>query len=235
MTATAAACSAAPVVNFTADNTSVCIGDPVWFNDTSEYTPVGANDDYFEWDFGDGNTTAGYRVDGYNAPTYYYSFAGNKTVILTVTNKYGSDNETKTDYIEVVDCSITAYFTSNVTCQIGVPVDVLFESSCDQSENKNSWQPGDGMLIEDVQNLTYTYESTGAYTVTHVCTPPPPGDASSYTLSVVIGPEGTVCEGNCTACGNGYCNRDEYPNYLIVGATLGLLLSLIIIRRNEPE
>jgi hypothetical protein len=150
---------------------------------------------------------------------------------------FGNANATFVNMtVYVPYCPSAAFFTSNVTCQIASPnVSVYFEGDCGDSEIKSDWFPGDGMSFESVDNFTYVYESTGVYEVTHVCTPPPPDDASSYTLSVVIGPEGTVCEGNCTACGNGYCNRDEYPNYLIVGATLGLLLSLIIIRRNEPE
>lgn len=231
-------CGAAPVVNFTADNTSVCIGDPVWFNDTSEYTPAGAYDDYFEWDFGDGNTTAGFRVDGYNAPTYNYSFAGNKTVILTVTNKYGSDNETKVDYIEVIDCSLTANFTANQTCIIGIPADIQFNSTCDNpGVYKNYWDFGTGDVNNDDQNPVYTYSNYGVFNVTHRCT-----IGINTTLEeiktnyIIIGVNGTVCADNCAGSGGGYVGgRDEYPNYLIIGATLGLLFGLIIIRRNEPE
>jgi PKD repeat protein len=234
MSATPSICGAAPVANFTADNTSVCIGDPVWFNDTSEYTPAGSYDDYFEWDFGDGNTTAGFRTDGYNAPTYNYSFAGNKTVILTVTTKYGSDNETKVDYIEVVDCSLTADFTANQTCIIGIPADIQFNSSCDNTTYKSDWTFGDGGSIDDSRNPLYTYANYGVYNVTHTCAIGINNTLiETKTDYIVIGVNGTVCEGNCTS--GGYIGgRDEYPNYLVIGATLGLLFGLIIIRRKEP-
>jgi PKD repeat protein len=230
-------CGAAPVVNFTADNASVCIGDPVWFNDTSEYTPAGAYDDYFEWDFGDGNTTAGFRVDGYNAPTYNYSYAGNKTVILTVTNKYGSDNETKVDYIEVVDCSLTADFTANQTCIIGIPADIQFNSSCDNLTYKNHWDFGTGDTNNDDQNPVYSYLNYGVYNVNHTCKISTNTTLAENKLNyIIIGVNGTVCADNCTGSGGGYVGgRDEYPNYLIIGATLGLLFGLIIIRRNETK
>jgi hypothetical protein len=133
-------------------------------------------------------------------------------------------------------CVSPAAFTSNVTCQIGVPVAVYFEGSCGDPGIKSDWFPGDGMSFEAIDNFTYTYESAGAYTVTHVCTPPVE-DASSYTLDIVIGPEGTVCEDDCG--GPGSCtvtnSYGEEPNYLIVGATVGILFGMVIFRRNGKE
>jgi PKD repeat protein len=221
--ATAASCGAAPVANFTADNTSVCIGDSIWFNDTSEYTPAGAYDDYFEWDFGDGNTTAGFRTDGYNSPTYNYSFAGNKTVILTVTNKYGSDNETKVDYIEVIDCSLTADFTANQTCVIGVPADIQFTGSCDNLTYKNHWDFGTGDTNDDDQNPIYSYLNYGVYNVTHTCK-----ISTNITLEetktdyIIVGVNGTYCTapaGNCTV--GDYRPAYAFPSTEVV--TIGFL------------
>jgi hypothetical protein len=223
MTATPASCGAAPIVNFTADNTSVCIGDPIWFNDTSEYTPAGAYDDYFEWDFGDGNTTAGYRTDGYNSPTYNYSFAGNKTVILTVTNKYGSDNETKVDYIEVTDCSLTADFTANQTCVIGIPADIQFNSSCDNLTYKNHWDFGTGDTNDDDQNPLYSYLNYGVFNVTHTCKINTTTTLEETKLDyITVGVNGTYCtapSGNCTT--GDYRPAYAFPSTEVV--TIGFL------------
>jgi len=132
--------------------------------------------------------------------------------------------------------SLDPSISHNVTCQIGVPVAVLFEGLCEEPLYKNSWFPGDGMLIEDVQNFTYVYESAGAYTVTHVCTPTE-GEAVSDEVYITVGPEGTVCEDDCGGPGD-YpieTSKGEEPNYLIVGATLGLLFSMIVAGRDSKK
>ena len=49
----------------------------------------------WSWDFGDGGTSTEQN------PTYEYTSVGTYTVSLIATNAYGSDTETKTDYIEV--------------------------------------------------------------------------------------------------------------------------------------
>jgi PKD repeat protein len=81
----------APVAGFEADQTTITEGETVNFTDQSTNDPTS-----WSWDFGDGNTSSEEN------PSHTYSSAGTYTVELTVENDYGSDTETKTDYINVV-------------------------------------------------------------------------------------------------------------------------------------
>ena len=87
-----------PVATFTADKTIVTEGETVRFTDQTINTPIS-----WSWDFGDGNTSSSQN------PSHAYSPAGSYTVSLTVTNCYGSDTETKTDYITVESGTVTDY------------------------------------------------------------------------------------------------------------------------------
>ncbi len=200
MTAIPTSCGAIPVANFTADSTSVCIGDTIHFNDTSEWMDESVTD-YFAWDFGDGNTTEGYRSDGYDSPEYIYSFADVFTVTMEATNKYGSNTSTKTDYIEVSDCSLTADFSGNITCQIGAPMAVLFTGYCPYPNYKNHWIFGDGNTTDDVQSPEYTYYDYGVFNVSHSCKLNATTTLfENKTDYIIVGVNGTYCTqtGSCT-------------------------------------
>ena len=80
----------APVAAFTANKTSVIEGEGIVFSDQSTNTPTS-----WSWNFGDGGTSSQQN------PSYAYNTAGIYTVTLTVTNAYGNDTETKTNYITV--------------------------------------------------------------------------------------------------------------------------------------
>jgi uncharacterized protein (TIGR02145 family) len=80
----------APVAKFEADKTTITEGESIQFTDQSTNEPTS-----WSWDFGDGSTSTSQN------PSHTYSSAGTYTVELTATNDYGSDTETKTDYITV--------------------------------------------------------------------------------------------------------------------------------------
>ena len=79
-----------PVAGFSADVTSANTSDTVTFTDQSTNSPTS-----WEWDFGDGNTSAEQN------PAHTYTDAGTYNVTLTATNSTGSDDEVKTDYITI--------------------------------------------------------------------------------------------------------------------------------------
>ncbi len=79
-----------PVANFTANTTSIAEGGTVNFTDLSANVPTS-----WSWNFGDGGTSTS------QDPSHTYSTAGTYTVSLTATNSYGSDTQTKTNYITV--------------------------------------------------------------------------------------------------------------------------------------
>jgi len=80
----------APVADFVGDPTSGTAPLTVQFTDQSSGNPTS-----WSWDFGDGGTSTEQN------PSHTYNDPGTYTVSLTVTNAYGSDTETKTDYITV--------------------------------------------------------------------------------------------------------------------------------------
>jgi PKD repeat protein len=80
--------SNAPAARFTVDSTLNCLGT-VQFTDQSTNNPGS-----WLWDFGDGNSST------LQNPKHTYSANGKYTVKLTVTNSFGADSESKTDYVE---------------------------------------------------------------------------------------------------------------------------------------
>ncbi len=83
-----------PIADFSAEPTA---GNPpllVQFTDESTGAP-----DTWLWDFGDMGTSAQQH------PSHTYESLGNYTVSLEVSNAYGSDTETKVDYVRVASYS----------------------------------------------------------------------------------------------------------------------------------
>lgn len=79
-----------PKPAFTANPTTVRLGESIQFTDQSSNTPTS-----WFWNFGDGGTST------IQNPIYTYSNTGTYTVILTATNRFGYDSERKTNYINV--------------------------------------------------------------------------------------------------------------------------------------
>ncbi|MCF8339025.1 MAG: SUMF1/EgtB/PvdO family nonheme iron enzyme [Bacteroidales bacterium] len=80
------------VAAFSANHISVEKGDSIQFTDESSGNPTA-----WEWDFGDGSTSTEQH------PSHTYSSKGTYDVTLTVTDDQGSANETKTEYVSVLD------------------------------------------------------------------------------------------------------------------------------------
>ena len=79
-----------PVANFSGNPTSGYAPLTVAFTDLSTNSPTS-----WSWTFGDGGTSTAQN------PSHQYTTANQYTVSLTATNQYGSDGETKTNYITV--------------------------------------------------------------------------------------------------------------------------------------
>jgi len=102
-----------PVADFTATATPTSGTAPltVNFTDQSTNTPTS-----WQWDFGDGGTSTQQN------PTHTYNESGTYTVILSVSNSYGTDEKTKTDFITVNNggggTPPTGYFTDSRDGQV---------------------------------------------------------------------------------------------------------------------
>ena len=83
-----------PVANFSANETTVMVGNTVNFSDASSYSPTS-----WSWTFEGGTPSSSTSQN----PTVTYNTLGTYDVSLTVTNAEGNDTETKTSYINVVD------------------------------------------------------------------------------------------------------------------------------------
>jgi uncharacterized protein (TIGR02145 family) len=140
-----------PVADFSADTTKIQLGNSVQFTDESTGSPTS-----WSWDFGDGETSSKAK------PSHTYSSKGTYTVELTVSNGYGSDKETKTDYISV-GSSPTANFSADATT-ITEGETVNFTDQSTNDPTSWSWDFGDGETSSEA-NPFHTYSSEGTYTV----------------------------------------------------------------------
>jgi len=84
--------AAKPVADFTANVTTINEGEEISFSDLSTNSPS-----IWNWDFGDGSTS-----DLQN-PTHIYNASGTYTVTLIVSNEFGADAITKSEYIQVLE------------------------------------------------------------------------------------------------------------------------------------
>lgn len=81
-----------PGIAFSANKTSISVGDTVQFTDQSTNKPTD-----WQWDFGDGQTSVEQN------PSHVYIASGAYTVALTAKNQYGQAAGTETNYVKVTD------------------------------------------------------------------------------------------------------------------------------------
>jgi parallel beta-helix repeat protein len=143
-----------PVARFSAHPVSGTAPLDVFFTDES-IGPI----DSWEWDFGDGGTSAK------QSPLYTFDTGGNFTVSLRVISPDGEDTETKAEYIEVVPFSIAADFSGNPTSGMP-PLAVKFTDLSTGTVNMWEWDfDNDGTIDSNDQSPLFTYNTTGGFTV----------------------------------------------------------------------
>ena len=147
-----------PVVSFIVTDSTVCLGTPITFTNTS----TGAHPPFTcKWSFGDGDTTSGSPViDTYSSSGFY-------TIILTVTDSLGCTNLlTKPSYVHIFPVP-TANFTVDYQLRCRVPTSPLFTDVVTGGTSPYSykWYFGDGDSAM-VHNPTHTYtQALGPTTV----------------------------------------------------------------------
>jgi len=138
----------APVADFYANETFIYIGQSITFYDQSSNSPTS-----WQWDFGDGNTSA------VQNPSHSYDNSGSYTISLTATNASGSHTETKEDYIvvEAEPCVGFTYQGQNYNA-------ALISNQCWMTENMNyetdnSWCYDDDPGNCAIYGRMYTWEA----------------------------------------------------------------------------
>jgi PKD repeat protein len=142
-----------PYADFSAIPVSGAPPLAVAFTDLS----TGSTPRTYQWSFGDGGTSI------LPNPTHSYAATGIYTVTLTITNSYGSDSRTKTEYIRV-GAGPVADFTG--TPQSGnIPLAVAFTDISTGNPATWSWSFGDGGTSTE-RNPSHTYTKAGTYGIT---------------------------------------------------------------------
>lgn len=185
--------SDAPVVfnvDFTADNTTVLVGQTVNFTNNVTATQNGqpyTGEIFYNWSFDADGGTAGMLATSSEAnPSYSYTTAGVYSVKLAVaTSQYGvymtADTLVKHAYITVQedDLAVIADFTTTpeatssiltgASVNIMVGESIVYTSACNENTTSIEWtfQGGDPATSTDNQ-VTVTYAAAGSYTTTLV-------------------------------------------------------------------
>jgi len=141
----------APIAAYIASPTTITVDKSIQFTDQSTNNPTS-----WDWDFGDGGTSTEQN------PSHVYSTVGTYTVSLTVKNSYGSDTETKPNYITVTGSSGE---TSTVTDYEGnVYNTIKIGNQWWMAENLTTIRYNDGTAIPLVtDNSAWATLTTPAY------------------------------------------------------------------------
>ena len=149
--------SPAPVANFSGTPTSGYLPLIVNFTDSSTNNPTA-----WSWNFGDTNVP--YNTSTVQNPTKWYIDAGTYTVSLTVTNAYGNDTMTRTNYCtsSVNPAAPTPNFSATPTSGARL-------SRCSLPTSRRE-AASLGLAVwrrrsSNSQNPSHTYTSPGSYTV----------------------------------------------------------------------
>ena len=139
------------VADFIASDTSVLVGDLIYFSDLS----LGSPTSWF-WAFGDNS------ISTFNNPSHLYTQPGFYTVSLLIQKNGKSDIIIKNNYIEVYAPLIADFETDKTLCIKDEAV--LFTDLSQGNPESWFWEFGDG-ANGSTQNPEHLYEETGIYTV----------------------------------------------------------------------
>ncbi|GEM_PF-2108855 len=173
--------SGALTAAFTSNKTVGNVPLTVQFTDLSLGSPTS-----WAWDFqNDGSTDSTVQN-----PVFTYGAAGIYSVKLTATNGGGSDDEVKTNYINVTTAPPDANFTANKTSG-KAPLIVQFTDLSTGSPTSWAWDfQDDGTTDSTTQNPVFTYTDAGLYTVRLTATNAGGSNAETRTnyISVAVAP-----------------------------------------------
>lgn len=182
--------------DFSANTTTICVGQTVTFTDQSTGTTGSTT---YSWDFGTGASPATSTSDGPVIVTY--NTAGTATVSLTITDG-ASDTETKNTYITIVAPPSTSAITGVDNVCDG---DIETYTVTGDLNSSYVWAAPTGANIQlgqgsDQITVNWTGASSGNITVTETNNTGCPG--TPITLPVTVNPAATVTsiDGPTTVC-----------------------------------
>jgi chitodextrinase len=141
--------------------------DDIFFDASTSSDPDGHIVSY-TWQWGDGTTGSGRQT------TKSYDFAGTYSVVLTVTDAYGTSVSSSATALNIgTSANPVPRFTVSPTNPT-VGINVLFNAAASTATNPRrivgyNWDLGDGALKEGVL-IQHTYQLPGSYTVTLIVT-----------------------------------------------------------------
>ena len=148
----------APVGNFYSSDTIIAYGDSVGFYDASLYNP-----NTWVWVFNGAVPVFSNKQN----PVVHYISSGFHDVVLVVSNEFGSNTITKSQYIEVSDPffnPVAGFSVTDTVLMVGDNVNFTDESV----NNPTSWLwlfDGGTPSQSTIQNPTVVYNSAGSYNV----------------------------------------------------------------------
>ena len=219
---------APPVPSFTPSSSVLCTGDCITFNNTStSSTPA-----TYSWIFGNSQTST-----LQTPPSICYTAVGTYTVILVVTNAFGSTTATST--INVSSCGAPqAIFTVDSTLCEGDCINLLDAST--GSPTSWSWNiPGTSLLTSTSQNPGLVcFTTPGTYVVSLTATNA--FGSTTQNITIVVDPQssviitnpdttiviGTTIQLNAIGSGNGAYNWITYVNSIYPTASTVTIVPL---------
>ncbi|RYE23156.1 MAG: PKD domain-containing protein [Sphingobacteriales bacterium] len=179
---------------FTINDDSICQGTAINFTNTSSMVPAGIP--LADWSFGDGFTN-NTKVDEVHTYTNY----GIYTAILVATDAYGCKDTFERSIL--VDSAGSINFTASQT-EICPGTSIDFKGTFMEWQSKGAtWDMGDGNVLPDLTEHTYTYYEEGVYAVTYIanyriC------PAVQYVQNITVKPQPSINLGpDADICPNG--------------------------------
>jgi PKD repeat protein len=172
---TGARSNAAPPVSNFSWPPSPNVGQDVLFTDTSTGNPTS-----WEWNFGDGGTSA------LQNPTHRFASAATYAVKLTVSSASGSDATTKTVVVTAVSTAPVAKFSWSPLSPVA-GAEVQFSDTSTGSPTSWSWVFGDGGTSTS-RNPKHMFVAAGIYAVKLTAASTSGSDSVMRNVTVASGP-----------------------------------------------
>jgi Leucine-rich repeat (LRR) protein/PKD repeat protein len=140
------------IADFVADETSGPLPLEVQFTDRSDNTATS-----WQWDFGDGNTSEE------QSPNHTYTVAGTYTVMLTISNGYKINIDSKIGYIDVLKRNQTITFGALDNKTFG---DADFDLTATASSGLDVSYTSSDLTVATIDGSTVTIVGAGTTTIT---------------------------------------------------------------------